>query len=179
MYNFISIYQRTDFLMLNQIWNVGLPSFWILCIQIWVSAFSSCPYFYHFCFLFSSMDCYSFSLQELHQSIGRPHRSLHMLHVTLQPKVLKKFCSMQSRPYGVHLFLSWQKIISTNHHHLWQKITIHQISFWPYIKEDAPLKSSRFPCCVLWALSWNKNENPSTDKLSRAINYLKRAFCIR
>ena len=29
---------------------------------------------------------------------------------------------------------------------------------------------SRFPCCVLLALSWNKNENPSTDKLSRAIN---------
>ena len=29
---------------------------------------------------------------------------------------------------------------------------------------------SRFPCCVLLALSWNTNENPSTDKLSRAIN---------
>ena len=33
-----------------------------------------------------------------------------------------------------------------------------------------PLESSRFPCCVLLALSWNTtNENPSTDKLSRAI----------
>ena len=73
-------YQMSDFLMLNQIWNVGLPSFWILCIQIWVSAFSLCPYLYHVCFLFSSTVCYSFSLQELHQSIGRPHRSLHMLH---------------------------------------------------------------------------------------------------
>ena len=31
--------------------------------------------------------------------------------------------------------------------------------------------SSRSPCCVLLALSWNTtNENPSTDKLSRAIN---------
>ena len=31
---------------------------------------------------------------------------------------------------------------------------------------------SRFPWCVLLALSWNTtNENPSTDKLSRAINY--------
>ena len=40
---------------------------------------------------------------------------------------------------------------------------------------------SRFPCCLLLALSWNTNENqakrqktnenPSTDKLSRAINY--------
>ena len=32
--------------------------------------------------------------------------------------------------------------------------------------------TSRFPCCVLLILSWNTtNENPSTDKLSRAINY--------
>ena len=29
---------------------------------------------------------------------------------------------------------------------------------------------NRFPCCVLLALSWNANENPSTEKLSRAIN---------
>ena len=28
------------------------------------------------------------------------------------------------------------------------------------------LPASRFPCCVLLALSWNTNENPSTDKLS-------------
>ena len=34
---------------------------------------------------------------------------------------------------------------------------------------------SRSPCCVLLALPWNTtNENPSTDKLSRAINY---QFC--
>ena len=26
----------------------------------------------------------------------------------------------------------------------------------------------KFPCCVLLALSWNTNENPSTDNLSRA-----------
>ena len=32
--------------------------------------------------------------------------------------------------------------------------------------------SSRFPCCVLLVLSWDTNENPSTDKLSRAINYI-------
>ena len=30
---------------------------------------------------------------------------------------------------------------------------------------------SRFPCCVLLALSWNTNKNINTDKLSRAINY--------
>ena len=34
-------------------------------------------------------------------------------------------------------------------------------------------KASRFPCCVLLALSQNTNENPSTDRLSRAINYQK------
>ena len=34
------------------------------------------------------------------------------------------------------------------------------------------LLHSRFPCCVLLVLSWNTNENPSTDKLSRAINQL-------
>ena len=32
--------------------------------------------------------------------------------------------------------------------------------------------ASRFPCCVLLALSWNTtNENPSTDKLSKAITF--------
>ena len=35
---------------------------------------------------------------------------------------------------------------------------------------------SRFPCCVLLALSLNTNENPSTDKLSRAINYFLRGI---
>ena len=35
-----------------------------------------------------------------------------------------------------------------------------------------PLVDSKFSCCVLLALSWNTNENLSTDKLSRAINYL-------
>ena len=34
------------------------------------------------------------------------------------------------------------------------------------------ITSSRFPICVLLALSWNTNENPSTDKLSRAINQI-------
>ena len=28
----------------------------------------------------------------------------------------------------------------------------------------------RFPCCVLLVLSWNTNENLSTDKLSWAVN---------
>ena len=28
-----------------------------------------------------------------------------------------------------------------------------------------------FPDCVITALSWNTNENPNTDKLSRAINW--------
>ena len=36
---------------------------------------------------------------------------------------------------------------------------------------ELPHHLSRSPCCVLLALSWNTtNENPSTDKLSRAIN---------
>ena len=33
------------------------------------------------------------------------------------------------------------------------------------------MQISRFPRCVIKALSWNTNENPSTDMLSRAINY--------
>ena len=38
---------------------------------------------------------------------------------------------------------------------------------------------SRFPCCVLLALSWNTtNENPSTDKLSRAINYIAMRYAV-
>ena len=34
------------------------------------------------------------------------------------------------------------------------------------------IQCSRFPCCVPLALSWNtnENENPSTDKLSTALN---------
>ena len=32
--------------------------------------------------------------------------------------------------------------------------------------------ASRSPCCVLLALSWNTNEYPSRDKLSRVINYV-------
>ena len=36
-----------------------------------------------------------------------------------------------------------------------------ELEFWVWF--------SRFPC-VLLALSWNTNENPSADKLSRAIN---------
>ena len=42
-------------------------------------------------------------------------------------------------------------------------------------KPDFVNIASRFPYCVLLALSWNTttNENPSTDKLSRAINYMR------
>ena len=32
--------------------------------------------------------------------------------------------------------------------------------------------TSKFPCCVISALSWDRNENPSKDKLIRAINQL-------
>ena len=36
---------------------------------------------------------------------------------------------------------------------------------------EREILSSRFPSCVLLALSWNTtNENPSADKLSRALN---------
>ena len=38
---------------------------------------------------------------------------------------------------------------------------------------DTQIQPSRFPYCVLLALSWNTNENPSTDKLSRAINKIQ------
>ena len=174
IYNFISIYQRTDFLMLNQIWNVGLPSFWILCIQIWVSAFSLCPYLYHFCFLFSSMVCYSFSLQELHQSIGRQHRSLHMLHCSRRS--LENFvrCNL-AHMECICFFPDKKSFPPTTTTYDKKSQSTKSDRFRAYIKEDAPkggpLKSSRFLCCVLLALSWNTtNENPITDKLSRAIN---------
>ena len=36
---------------------------------------------------------------------------------------------------------------------------------------------SRFPSCVLLALSWNTNENPSTDKLSLATNFMSLHVC--
>ena len=36
---------------------------------------------------------------------------------------------------------------------------------------------SRFPCCVLLALSWNTNENPSNDTFS--INYIQGGVCAR
>ena len=40
------------------------------------------------------------------------------------------------------------------------------------IPHNTMTNCSRYPCCVLLALSWNTitNENPSTDELSRAIN---------
>ena len=39
------------------------------------------------------------------------------------------------------------------------------------ISNGTALLYSRFPCCVLLVLSWNTtNENPSAEKLSRAIN---------
>ena len=47
--------------------------------------------------------------------------------------------------------------------------TQRQVGFWDIFIE-CQFFSSRFPCCVLLALSWNTNENPSTNKLSRAIN---------
>ena len=44
----------------------------------------------------------------------------------------------------------------------------------PEFHKGGPLQTSRSPCCVLLALSWNTtNEYLSTDKLSRAINYLQ------
>ena len=47
--------------------------------------------------------------------------------------------------------------------------------YTPPLSGQYPKKQGSFqkglPCCVLLALSGNKNENPSTDKLSRAINY--------
>ena len=44
----------------------------------------------------------------------------------------------------------------------------------PEFHKGGPLQTSRSPCCVLIALSWNTtNEYLSTDKLSRAINYLQ------
>ena len=42
--------------------------------------------------------------------------------------------------------------------------------FWPCFGRPKLVEGSRFPCCVLLALSWNTNENQSTDKLSRTIN---------
>ena len=36
--------------------------------------------------------------------------------------------------------------------------------------------ASRFPCCVFLALSWNTNENSSTDKLNRATRSLPNIF---
>ena len=39
----------------------------------------------------------------------------------------------------------------------------------PHVR--VPHRPRRFPCSVPSALSWNPNGNPSTYKLSRAINY--------
>ena len=39
-----------------------------------------------------------------------------------------------------------------------------------FLSDLSLIIASRSHCCVLLALSWNKNEYPSTDKLSRAIN---------
>ena len=42
------------------------------------------------------------------------------------------------------------------------------------VRKSEHVEGSRFPCCILLALSWNKtNKNPSRDKLSRAINYVE------
>ena len=46
-----------------------------------------------------------------------------------------------------------------------------------FVYELGKPNTSRSPCCVLLGLSWKTtNENPSTDKLSRAINYKPKVF---
>ena len=42
-----------------------------------------------------------------------------------------------------------------------------------YFSWGGPFRCSRFLCCVLLALSWNTNENLSSDKLSWTINYFR------
>ena len=42
-------------------------------------------------------------------------------------------------------------------------------SLWHELRIDF-YSTSKCPCCVISALSWDTNENPSTDKLTRAIN---------
>ena len=70
-------------------------------------------------------------------------------------------------PFLAHLVQNHQKIALG----AWQ--TTNWLNFFGRLQKGLchRLPPSRFPCCVLLALSWNTNENPSTDKLSRAINY--------
>ena len=57
---------------------------------------------------------------------------------------------------------------------LFRSVLVLAASFNIYVAPQnmflLPSWCSRFPCRVLLVLSWNTNENPSTDKLSRAIN---------
>ena len=69
----------------------------------------------------------------------------------------------------------------------YNKIECKKLLFAPYrnggvvfsnvvfpLRQEIRAGPSRFPCCVLLALLWNTtNEDPSTDKLSRAINYVQ------
>ena len=48
----------------------------------------------------------------------------------------------------------------------------------PHLLSTVTIEASRFPCGVLLVLSWNTtNENPITDKLSWAINYIEANSC--
>ena len=76
-----------------------------------------------------------------------------------------------TRIYNAHLYFlkSTTTSLISPIPHCWrcqQKVLLDQQVGWG--------KWSRFPRCVLSALSWNANENPSTDKVRRAINWGKR-----
>ena len=61
-------------------------------------------------------------------------------------------------------------VVKRVHHSLVQVELLHGVASVKGTFKGT-IESSRSPCCVLLALSWNTtNENPSTDKLSRAIN---------
>ena len=48
----------------------------------------------------------------------------------------------------------------------WHKEGLENMAL-KYVNKASQPQPSRSPCCVVLALSWNTNENPSTDKLSR------------
>ena len=63
-------------------------------------------------------------------------------------------------------FRTWPLCQRLTEYKLWEQVDLFGNA------DLASVISSRFPCCGLLALSWNTtNENPSTDTLSRAINY--------
>ena len=71
-------------------------------------------------------------------------------------------------PFLAHLVQNHQKIALG----AWQ--TTNWLNFFGRLQKGLchRLPLSRFPCCVLLALSWNTtNENPNADKSSRVINY--------